>query len=99
MLPGYMDGIVDAGGIPIMLPLTSEKATIDQLLDTVDGIIMTGGHDVSPDIYGEEKLEDLVVCNEARDSMEKELLRQALEKDIPILGICRGIQFINAFLG
>ena len=65
MLPGYMDGIVDAGGIPIMLPLTSEKATIDQLLDTVDGIIMTGGHDVSPDIYGEEKLEDLVVCNEA----------------------------------
>lgn len=99
MLPGYMDGIVDAGGIPIMLPLTSEKATIDQLLDTVDGIIMTGGHDVSPDIYGEEKLEDLVVCNEARDSMEKELLKQALEKDIPILGICRGIQFINAFLG
>ena len=99
MLPGYMDGIVDAGGMPIMLPLTSDKAILKQLLDTVDGILMTGGHDVSPDIYGEEKLDDSVVCNEDRDSMEKELIGQALEKDIPILGICRGIQFLNAFLG
>ena len=99
MLPGYMDGIVDAGGMPIMLPLTSDKAILKQLLDTVDGILMTGGHDVSPDIYGEEKLDDSVVCNEDRDSMEKERIGQAFEKDIPILGICRGIQFLNAFLG
>ena len=99
MLPGYMDGIAEAGGIPIMLPLTSDKDAIRQLLDTVDGILLTGGHDVSPEIYGEEKLDDSVVCNKARDSMEKELLKQALEKDIPILGICRGIQFINAYLG
>ncbi len=99
MLPGYMDGITEAGGIPIMLPLTADKDVIRQLLDTVDGILLTGGHDVSPEIYGEEKLDDSLVCNKARDSMEKELLKQALEKDIPILGICRGIQFINAYLG
>ncbi|WP_026497994.1 gamma-glutamyl-gamma-aminobutyrate hydrolase family protein [Butyrivibrio sp. WCD2001] len=99
MLPGYMDGITQAGGIPIMLPLTSDKETIRQLLDTVDGILLTGGQDVSPEIYGEEKLDSSVVCYEARDSMEKELLVQALEKDIPILGICRGIQFLNAYLG
>ncbi len=99
MLPGYMDAVVEAGGIPIMLPLSADKTTIQQLLDTVDGILMTGGHDVSPDIYGEERLDDSVVCNLARDSMEKELLEQALKKDIPILGICRGIQFMNAFLG
>ena len=99
MLPGYMDGITEAGGIPIMLPMTADKAAINQLLDTVDGILMTGGHDVSPGIYGEKKLDDTVVCNAARDSMEKELLKQALEKDVPILGICRGIQFLNAFLG
>ncbi|WP_022762117.1 gamma-glutamyl-gamma-aminobutyrate hydrolase family protein [Butyrivibrio sp. AD3002] len=99
MLPGYMDGITQAGGIPIMLPLTSDKETIRQLLDTVDGILLTGGQDVSPEIYGEEKLDNSVVCYEARDGMEKELLGQALEKDIPILGICRGIQFLNAYLG
>lgn len=46
MLPGYMDGITEAGGIPIILPLTADKAAINQLLDTVDGIMMTGGHDV-----------------------------------------------------
>ena len=99
MLPGYMDGITEAGGIPIMLPLTADKDVIRQLLDTVDGILLTGGHDVSPEIYGEEKLDDSVVCNSARDIMEKELLEQALEKDVPVLGICRGIQFINAYLG
>lgn len=44
--------------------------------------MMTGGHDVSPGLYGEEKLDDSVVCNAVRDSMEKELLRQALEKDM-----------------
>ena len=82
MLPGYMDGITEAGGIPIILPLTEDKAAINQLLDTVDGIMMTGGHDVSPGLYGEEKLDDSVVCNAVRDSMEKELLRQALEKDM-----------------
>lgn len=82
-----------------MLPLTSDKETIRQLLDTVDGILLTGGQDVSPEIYGEEKLDSSVACYEARDSMEKELLGQALEKDIPILGICRGIQFLNAYLG
>ena len=56
MLPGYMDGITEAGGIPIILPLTADKAAINQLLDTVDGIMMTGGHDVSSGLYGEEKL-------------------------------------------
>lgn len=99
MLPGYMNGITEAGGIPIILPLTSDKDSISQLLDSVDGILLTGGHDVDPKLYGEEPIPECgAVCGE-RDSMESELLNQALEKDMPILGICRGIQFLNAYLG
>ena len=99
MLPGYMDGITEAGGIPIMLPLTSDKRDIEELLSHVHGILLTGGHDVNPTLYGEEPLKECGVPCEERDSMEKELLTQALERDLPVLGICRGIQFMNVFFG
>ncbi len=99
MLPGYMEGVKEAGGIPVMLPLTDDKDTIAQLLDGVQGILLTGGHDVDPAIYGEEPIPECGVPCKERDAMESELLKQALQKDIPILGICRGIQFLNAYLG
>ncbi len=99
MLPGYMNGVSEAGGIPIMLPLTKDKDEIAQLLDSVQGILLTGGHDVDPALYGEEAIPECGTPCRERDAMESELLRQALEKDIPVLGICRGIQFLNAYLG
>ena len=99
MLPGYMNGITEAGGIPIMLPLTDDSSVISQLLDNVQGILLTGGHDVDPRIYGEEPIPECGPACTMRDSMEKELLDQALEKNMPVLGICRGIQFMNAYLG
>ena len=99
MLPKYMDGVTEAGGIPIILPLTSDASVISQLLDEVQGILLTGGHDVDPRIYGEEPIPKCGAACVERDSMEKELLDQALEKDMPVLGICRGIQFLNAYLG
>ena len=98
MLPGYFDGIKQAGGIPIMFPFTSDDQEIDQLTGMCNGILFTGGHDVSPSLYGEEAL-SCVSCCEARDSMETIVLQKVIEKDIPNLGICRGIQFINAALG
>ncbi len=99
MLPGYMDGVEEAGGIPVMLPLTDDKEMIRQLLNTVQGILLTGGHDVDPKLYGDTQIAECGdICSE-RDKMEKELLVQALEIDIPILGICRGIQFLNVYLG
>ncbi len=99
MLPGYMDGITEAGGIPIMLPLTSDAGTIRELLDKIQGILLTGGHDVNPALYGEKPVSECgAPCNE-RDAMEWEMLTQALRKDMPVLGICRGIQFLNVFLG
>ena len=99
ILPGYFDGIIEAGGIPVMLPLTSDKSMIQQCVDMCDGFLFTGGHDVSPSIYGEEPLIDNIDSDSNRDNMETIILKLAMEQDKAILGICRGIQFINASLG
>lgn len=99
MLPGYMDGISEAGGLPIIFPFTADSHNIDQLFGLCDGILLTGGHDVSSELYHEEPLEGLVEYCEKRDAMEEIVLAKALKEDVPVLGICRGIQFINAALG
>ncbi len=99
MLPGYMDGISAAGGLPLMLPFTEDEAEISQLAGLCDGFLFTGGHDVLPELYGEEPLEKLISCCRKRDVMETLLLKQVMEADKPVLGICRGIQLINAALG
>ncbi len=99
MLPGYMEGIEAAGGIPVMLPLTSDPGTIRSIADTFDGFLFTGGQDIVPDIYG-EKPEAFCgkPCHE-RDSMEELLFKQILLLDKPAFGICRGLQLFNALLG
>jgi len=99
MLPGYMQGILKAGGLPVMLPLTADKDVIRQSVSLCDGILFTGGQDVSPELYGEEKREECGECSPQRDRMEKILLEEALCADKAILGICRGIQWINVALG
>lgn len=99
MLPGYMKGITEHGGIPLMLPLTCNRDTICQLVDMCDGFLFTGGQDVSPEMYGEEKSPKCQECCPERDKMEMILLEEALKSDKSILGICRGIQFINTALG
>ena len=99
MLPGYLMGIKAAGGIPITLPLTSESSVVRQLAITVDGILFTGGHDISPALYGQEKLDVCgLVCAE-RDETERLLFTETLRLNIPAFGICRGIQLFNTLLG
>ena len=99
MLPGYLEGLKEAGATPVIFPLTDDPEEISRLVDICDGILLTGGHDVDPSIYGEEPLNGKVSCCKARDDMERLVLEDAMKKDKPILGICRGIQFINAVLG
>lgn len=102
MLPGYFQGIAQAGGIPVMLPLTADAATLAQLADTLDGLVIAGGQDVAPALYGDHASEAAARCGELspeRDAMEAQLVRLALERDLPLLGICRGIQLMNAALG
>ncbi len=99
MLPGYMDGIAQAGAVPIIFPFSNDKDEISRLVHICGGILFTGGQDVSPRLYGEEPLDGLVACCEKRDAMETTVLKISMELDKPVLGICRGIQFINAALG
>jgi putative glutamine amidotransferase len=99
MLPGYMHGIAQAGGLPVMLPLTAESPALEALAELCDGFLFTGGQDVSPQWYGEEKTPLCGEVCDTRDRMEAFLFARVLETDKPAMGICRGIQLFNALLG
>ncbi len=99
MLPDYLDGIKAAGGLPVVLPLDFSEEDADRIVETCDGFLFTGGQDVSPSLYGMEDATGTIVSSPERDQLEALLLSKALEADKPILGICRGLQFINAFVG
>ncbi|HPI99299.1 MAG TPA: gamma-glutamyl-gamma-aminobutyrate hydrolase family protein [Enterococcus sp.] len=99
MLPNYLELIEKNGGIPLILPLTNNRETLDYFLQTCDGFLFTGGQDVVPTLYGEVTQE---TCGEScvlRDEMETYCLQQAIALDKPILGICRGLQLLNVALG
>ena len=99
MLPGYMNALEESGAVPVILPLSGDKDVILTAAEKCGGFLFTGGQDVSPEIYGEEKDAKCGETCSVRDSLESVLLEYALENDIPVFGICRGLQFINAFLG
>lgn len=99
MLPGYMKILEKCGALPIMLPLSTDAELLSKALSMCDGLLLTGGHDVGSYIYGEKASEKCGVPCKERDKMESILFKLALERDIPVLGICRGIQFMNAYLG
>lgn len=100
MLPGYLDSISRAGGLPLVLPLTTEEETLRQISDLCAGVLFTGGQDVFPGLYGAEISP---VCGQAcaeRDRMEGALFSiTVLEQGKPAFGICRGIQLFNVLLG
>lgn len=99
MLPGYFDGLLNAGAVPVMLPLTADAAVLRQAAAGCDGYLFTGGQDVQPGFYGQTAAPECGETCPVRDAMEAELLTLALQADKPALGICRGIQFLNAALG
>ena len=99
MLPDYMNVLEDNNAIPIMFPLSTDKTNLDRCYDMVDGILFTGGHDINPKLYNQEKKEVCGVQCDKRDEMESYLFKKAIKDDKPILGICRGIQLFNALLG
>ncbi|MDR2670524.1 MAG: gamma-glutamyl-gamma-aminobutyrate hydrolase family protein [Oscillospiraceae bacterium] len=99
MLPGYLEGIARAGGLPLVLPLTSDEASLAQILGLCDGFLFPGGHDVDPGRYGEETAAHCGPVCAMRDEMEARLFAAALAADRPMLGICRGLQLFNVLLG
>ncbi len=99
MLPDYLEGIKAAGGLPVVLPLEMSESDANQMAETCDGFLFTGGQDVSPELYGMKDATGTIVASAERDKLETLLLSRALQADKAVLGICRGLQFINVFLG
>ena len=99
MLPGYMQGLEAVGGIGMMLPLTDDAAMLKDIVDRVDGLLLTGGNDVAPVLYGETKETFCGENDPRRDRMEARLIELALQADKPVFGICRGLQILNVVLG
>ena len=99
MLPGYLEVLTACGGLPVILPLEADGTDPQQLVDMCDGILFTGGQDVAPALYGQEPLPLCGECHEGRDKLEQALFKAAFQADLPIFGICRGMQFINVMMG
>ena len=101
LLPrNYIDAIQKAGGVALMLP--PDPAVIadpDVVLDTIDGLILAGGADLDPASYGAERDPKTMHTVPERDDFELALARRAIERDIPFLGICRGMQVMNVAQG
>lgn len=99
MLPGYERMLIEAGAVPLMLPLTHRPDVLGRALDACDALLVTGGQDVTPARYGQPTRPCCKETNANRDAMELALLADALARDMPVLGICRGIQALNVHLG
>lgn len=99
MLPGYMDLIIKSGGVPVMLSFSDDEQSVKEIADRFDGFVFTGGDDIDPAKYGEKKIKECGQPCVHRDSLEFALFREVIKTDKPILGICRGMQFLNAALG
>lgn len=91
----YTSAVYNAGGIPI---ITCDVCA-DDLADLCDGLLLTGGADIDPELYGEEKLNDSVHPMPERTAFEKPLFEAFLKRGKPIMGICRGSQLINVCMG
>jgi putative glutamine amidotransferase len=132
VLDGYTRAVLEAGGLPLILPIPhaepvtstgsvrslssiearpehsrracadprrSGPALIEEYLEAIDGLVMTGGADIHPSFYGQIVLERCGEIDEERDRFEVELIHAARDRDLPFLGICRGLQVLNVALG
>jgi putative glutamine amidotransferase len=96
----YTQAILACSAIPIILPPLAAPGEIEALLQSLDGILVSGGNfDIDPKLYGEEAGPDLGAFKRQRTQFELELIRLALQRNMPILGICGGEQAINVVLG
>ena len=95
----YVTALERAGLIPLIVPPLSSAEAAASVLDSVAGLVLTGGEDVDPARYGEKRHEKVVSVNAARDATEAALVEEARARGTPVLAICRGIQILNVALG
>lgn len=96
----YVNSVRLAGGVPLIIPVTTDDAHIEAIINVIDGLIMTGGEDFDPLMwYGEEPLRANGEIAPERDEFDVKLIRAAVAKGIPVLGICRGQQLMSIAFG
>ena len=95
----YADAIVAAGGIPVLLPASNTREDIDLLLPGLDGVLIPGGPDVDPLLYGEEPRQGLGLVIHSNDVFEIHLIKSARAAHKPIFCVCRGLQILNVTFG
>lgn len=95
---GYYMSVLEAGATPVIIPPYDDEKALVSILDSLDGIVLSGGADIDPEYLREEPL-DCISINPRRDAQELMLVRMAVDRQIPVLGICRGIQMLTAALG
>src|SRR5215207_9572154 len=93
----YVDAVERAGGRPLLVPPSQEG--IEETLDALDGLLLSGGSDIDPELYGAEAHPETNGTRPERDRAEIALLRAALERDMPVLAVCRGSQVLNVAQG
>ena len=93
----YVDAVERAGGRPVLIPPSEEG--VDETLEALDGIVFSGGADVDPSMYGADAHPETDTPQARRDAGELALLRSALERDMPVLAVCRGVQLMNVARG
>ena len=94
----YIQAITEFGGVPLVIPNLQEDA-IDPIIQQIDGLLLTGGGDIDPTLFGEEPLQGLGNITPERDAFEIAITQKMLKLNKPILGICRGIQILNIAAG
>lgn len=99
MRSSYVEPILALGGLPILLPQVSTITALSPLLSRLSGLLLAGGHDIHPELYGKEPQSELERTDQRRDQSELLITRWAIERHVPILGICRGMQMVNLATG
>ncbi len=93
----YVEAVEHAGGRPLLVPPSQEG--VEETLEALDGLLVSGGPDLDPSLYGQEPHPETKGVHESRDRGELALLRAALERDMPVLAVCRGSQLLNVARG
>lgn len=95
----YVNSVLINGGVPYLIPVTDDVEVLRQIVSGLDGIVFTGGEDFEPAYYGADAHEKLGEVNVTRDTYDLTLFKLAFDRNIPILGVCRGLQLINIGMG
>ncbi|MFD0903805.1 gamma-glutamyl-gamma-aminobutyrate hydrolase family protein [Actinomadura sediminis] len=100
LLPvSYVRSVERAGGVPVLLPPTASLRGVGALVERLDGIVLAGGADVDPELYGAERHPETDPPQPQRDRFELALARAVVDADVPFLAICRGLQILNVARG